>query len=97
MTHRVRVLRSGKIVTVVDIDDYETAHQWAVDRMNLEQALDVGGTWAATLETGRLFVDPIGNGRDVFISDHDVHEGLVLDKSLLHNPNIDLQRLFGMT
>jgi hypothetical protein len=97
MTHRVRILRTGSVTTMVDIDTYDVAYQWAVDRMQLEQALDDAGTWAATIETGWLFVDPIGNARDVFISDHQVYEGLVLDKSLLHNPNVDLQRLFGMT
>jgi len=96
MTHRVRILRCGEIASAVDIDDYEVAYQWAIDRMQLERALDADGIWAATIETGWLFIDPIGSARDIFISDHQVYEGLVLDKSLLHNPNVDLQHLFGM-
>jgi hypothetical protein len=96
VTHRVRILRCGAVTSVVDIDDYEIAWQWAVDRMQLERALDEDGIWAATIETGWLFVDPIGDARDLFMSDDEVYEGLVLDKSLLQNPNVDLQHLFGM-
>lgn len=96
MTHRVRILRTGKVTTIVDIDDYQIACDWARDQMVLEQALDPDGIWAATLESGWLLYDPIGQERDIFLSDDQVHEGLVLDRSLLHNPNIDIQQLFGM-
>ena len=96
MTHRVRILRSGVIQTVVDIDDYQIACEWAKDTMHLQRALDVGGKWAATLESGWLFVDPFGNARDLFVPDGVLHEGLVLDKALLHDPDEDIQALFGM-
>jgi hypothetical protein len=96
MTHRVRILRTGKVTMIVDIDDYEIACEWARDQMSLESQLDPDGVWAATLETGSLLYDPIGRGRDIFLPDDELHEGLVLDHTLLHNPNIDIQRLFGM-
>jgi hypothetical protein len=64
--------------------------------MLLENQLDPDGLWAATLESGWLLYDPIGGDPDIFLSDDVLHEGLVLDRSLLHNPNIDIQQLFGM-
>lgn len=96
MTHRVRIVRSGKVTMIVDIDDYDIACGWARDQMALECALDPDGVWAATLETGWLLYDPIGNEPDIFLPDDQMHEGLVLDRSLLHNPNIDIQQLFGI-
>lgn len=96
MTHRVRILRSGIVQTVVEIDDYDTACAWAMETMQLDRSLDGDGIWAATLETGYLFVDPFGDAPDLFVSNHELHEGFVLDKAILHNPEIDVQSLFGM-
>jgi hypothetical protein len=96
MTHRIRIIRTGRVVTVVDIDDYDIACQWAYDSLRLNRALDGDGVWAAVLETGNLFVDPWGNGKSFFFSDGDKKEGLVLDKALLSNPKIDMDELFGL-
>lgn len=96
MTHRIRVLRSGEVSTIVDIDDYDTACEWAYETMQLNRALDGDGQWVATLETGHLFVDPYGIGRSFFIPDGCKFEGLVLDKKMLQDPKIDMQQLFGL-
>lgn len=96
MTHRVKIIRTGCVQTVVDIDDYDIACEWAYDTMRLQRALDGDGRWAATLETGMLFVDPWFNGKSFFIPDGERKEGLVLDKALLHDPKVDMQRLFGL-
>lgn len=95
--HRVRILRTGCVETVVDIEDYDIACQWAYDTLRLQRALDGDGRWAATLESGRLFVDPWGNGKSFFFADGVLHEGLVLDKRMLHDPKIDMQMLFGLS
>lgn len=97
MTHKVRILRTGKTVTVVHIDDYENACSWAYDRMRLQRCRDGDGIWAATLETGYLLYDPWGEGRDFFIPDGCLKEGLVLDKKMLRDPKIDMQMLFGLS
>lgn len=96
MSHRVKIIRTGRVVTTVDIDDYDIACDWAYDSMRLNRALDGDGQWAAVLESGRLFVDMVGNGKSFFFADGVRKEGLVLDKSMLHNPKIDMQRLFGL-
>lgn len=96
MTHRVRVLRSGQIQTVVDIDDYDTACQWAYEVMALNRSMDGDGIWAATIESGYLLIDPFGKDRDIFITNNERHEGIVLDNTLLHDPTVDVQQLFGM-
>jgi len=97
MTHRVKIIRTGRVVTTVDIDDYDIACEWAYDSMRLNRALDGDGRWAATLESGRLFVDPWGNGKSFFFADGDRKEGLVLDKAMLHDPKINMQDLFGLS
>lgn len=96
MTHRVKILRSGVAVEIVDIDDYDIACEWAYDSLRLSRALDGDGRWAATIESGRLFVDPWGNGKSFFFRDGELREGLVLDKTMLHNPSIDMHHLFGL-
>lgn len=96
MTHRVKILRTGTAVEIVDIDDYDIACEWAYDSLRLNRSLDDEGRWAATVETGRLFVDPWGNGKSYFFPDGEMHEGLVLDKAMLHDPKIDMHHLFGL-
>lgn len=96
MSHRVKIIRTGRVVTTVDIDDYDIACDWAYDSMRLSRALDGDGQWAAVLESGRLFVDMVSNGKSFFFADGVRKEGLVLDKSMLQNPKIDMQRLFGL-
>lgn len=97
MTHRVRILRTGKAVTVVHIDDYEIACSWAYETMKLQRTLDGDGLWAATLQSGSLFWDPLCMSPDIFIPDGCLKEGLVLDKKMLRDPKIDVQSLFGLT
>jgi hypothetical protein len=96
VTHRVRIIRTGLVQTVVDIDDYDIACDWAYDTLRLQRALDADGRWVATLETGHLFVDMIGNGKSFFFPDGVKKEGLVLDKTMLEGPKIDVQALFGL-
>ena len=95
--HKVRILRTGKIVTVVHIEDYDVATQWAYESMKLQRAMDGDGIWAATLESGHLLWDPLCKGKDLFIPDGNLKEGLVLDKKMLRDPKLDLQMLFGLS
>jgi hypothetical protein len=97
VSHRVRILRTGKIVTLVHIDDYSIAVEWAYETLKLQRALDGDGMWVATLETGSLLWDPLCMSPDIFIPDGCLKEGLVLDKRILYDPKIDKQTLFGLT
>jgi hypothetical protein len=94
--HRVRVLRHGEVISIVDIQDREVAIQWAYDEMRLQTDLDVDGVlYAAVIEQGQLFVDPYGNAPDLFLSSKTSREGLVLDVRILDK--VDHKFLFGIS
>lgn len=95
--YKVKILRTGKTHTCVSIEDYQTACRWAMARMKENRALDGDGLWAAVIESGVLLWDPLCEGPDIFLSDGNLKEGLVLDKKLLHDPKVDVQLLFGQS
>jgi hypothetical protein len=94
--HRVRILGDGQVLTVVHINDSEFARDWAYGELRRHRAWQRDALWAATLESGCLFVDPLELAPDVFLPDGQMHEGLVLDPGLLNDPNIDLNTMFGL-
>lgn len=97
MTHRVRILRTGRTVSIVHIDEYDVASSWAYETLKLQRALDGDGIWVAVLETGWLLWDPTCVAPDIFLSDGCLKEGLVLDKKLLRDPKVSMQVLFGLS
>lgn len=96
--YQVRILRDGKVQTVAHVEDLDVAHEWAYTEMRLRRDADQEPTklWGALVSSGRLFVDDLGDAKDLFSPDDQLTEGLVLDKRMLKDPEISIEHLFGL-
>ena len=94
--YQVRVLREGHPVCRVHVPDLEKAREWAYIELRIRRAVEADLLWAALLESGSLFVDPLDKAPSLFAPDGELREGLVLDKRMLNDPGINLQLLFGL-
>lgn len=94
--YQVKVLRDGQVVCVAHVDELMPAHEWAYIEMRIRRAVDSQPRWAALVTSGWLMHDPYTGKPDTFIQDNKSRDGLVLDKRMLTDPEIDLQTLFGL-
>ena len=95
---QVRILRDGVVQTVAHVEELDVAREWGYTEMRLRKVLDAEPTkmWGAFVQSGMLFVDEIGSAKDLFFPDKLVREGLVLDKRMFDDPEVDIYHLFGI-
>lgn len=95
---QVRVLREGLVQTIAYIEDRDRAREWGYAEMRLRRLRDPLPTrmWGSFLRSGTLFIDRIGSAKDLFAPDNKTREGLVLDRRMLEDPEVDVYHLFGI-
>lgn len=93
ISHRVRILRDGDLLTTVYIDDYDRACDWAYTELQLSRAISTTPMWAAVIEQGVRF-EGLSGEKTLFAANGQLRDGLVLDKALLGS--VDRNHLFGL-